>query len=64
LEWSVQLLNAGADVLETPSFGAGPFTAEHFGAGRFLRREWNRAAVAIARQIGNIGPILRGGDSE
>lgn len=50
LEWSIQLLNAGADVLETASFAAEPFTAESYGADRSLRREWNRAAVAIARE--------------
>jgi methionine synthase I (cobalamin-dependent) len=50
LEWSMELLKAGADVLETRSYGAEPFTAQEHGADRSLRREWNHAAVAIARQ--------------
>ncbi len=67
LEWCIELLNAGADVLDTLSFGADPFTAEEsYGAGRPLRQEWNRATVSIARQaaagrkfiIGAVGPTV------
>src|SRR5947209_7946020 len=50
LQWSVELLRAGADVLETRSLGADAVTAERYGVDRSLLREWNRAAVAIARQ--------------
>jgi 5-methyltetrahydrofolate--homocysteine methyltransferase len=49
-EWNIQMLDAGADALETLSFGAEPFTSECYGADRALRREWNRSAVALARQ--------------
>jgi methionine synthase I (cobalamin-dependent) len=50
LAWNVELLRAGADVLETYTHSAHPFTAGEYGADRSLCREWNSAAVAIARQ--------------
>src|SRR5438105_3958064 len=65
LEWNAGLLSAGADILDTNSYGADPFTAqEQYDADRSLRREWNRAAVAIARRatggqkflVGTVGP--------
>jgi hypothetical protein len=66
LEWSMKLLQAGSDILETTSAGAEPLTAQEYGADRHLRREWNRAAVAIALQasgahtyiVGAIGPSI------
>jgi methionine synthase I (cobalamin-dependent) len=50
LAWSVELLRAGANVLETRTHGAHPFTAAEYGADRSLCQQWNNAAVAIARQ--------------
>jgi methionine synthase I (cobalamin-dependent) len=50
LEWNIELLNAGSDVVETHSLGADPFTAEEFGADRSLRHNWNQTAVSITRQ--------------
>ena len=38
LEWSIELLAAGADILETRSFGADAFTAAAYGADRSQRR--------------------------
>ncbi len=66
LEWSIELLNAGAEVLEANSFGADKITADEYGVDQGLRREWNKTAVAIARQaaggnkfiIGAVGPSV------
>ena len=64
LEWSIELLAAGADILETRSFGADAFAAAAYGADRSQRRVWTRAAVAIAQEanagrkfiVGAVGP--------
>jgi len=66
LEWSTELLKAGADILEAPSLGGDAFTAAEHSADRSRRREWTRAAVAIACEasagqkfvIGAVGPSL------
>src|SRR5258708_5402686 len=47
---SVELLRAAADVLETSTHSAHPFTAAEYGADRSLCQQRNNAAVAIARQ--------------
>src|ERR1700679_3904157 len=44
-----QYLQAGAEVIETNTFGANAFRLEHFGL-RDKVREFNLAGVAIARQ--------------
>ena len=52
--------------LDTPSLGADAFTAAEYGVGQSRRREWTRAAVAIAREasagqkfvIGAVGPSV------
>ena len=44
------MLAAGADILETYSFGADEFTAAEYGADASQRREWTRKAVTIARE--------------
>jgi methionine synthase I (cobalamin-dependent) len=66
LEWSIELLKAGTDILETRSLGADAFTAAECGADQTQRREWSRAAVAIAREAnagqkfiaGAVGPSV------
>jgi methionine synthase I (cobalamin-dependent) len=59
LEWSMELLKAGADVLETLSLGADPYTAAEYGADQSRRREWTRAAVAIAHQASGGQKVYR-----
>jgi methionine synthase I (cobalamin-dependent)/5,10-methylenetetrahydrofolate reductase len=44
-----QYLQAGAEVIETNTFGANAFRLEHFGLGNKVR-DFNLAGVAIARQ--------------
>ena len=64
LEWSIELLAAGTDILETRSLGADAFTGVEFGADPAQCRAWTRAAVAIAHEantrhkyiVGAVGP--------
>jgi methionine synthase I (cobalamin-dependent) len=64
LEWSIELLAAGTDILEAHSLGADAFTGAEVGADRAQCRAWTRAAVAIAHEanarqkyiIGAVGP--------
>jgi methionine synthase I (cobalamin-dependent) len=57
LKWSIELLAAGADILETRSFGADAFSAAEYGADRSQRREWTLKAVAIAQEA-SAGPTF------
>ena len=65
-------IDAGADMIETNSFGASPFKLEHYGL-KDGTAELNEAAAAISRQaagkdhfvLGSVGPtgkILMMGD--
>ena len=50
LDWDIELLSAGTDVLETRSRGGDPFAAEKYGADRSLRDKWNKMAVSNTRK--------------
>lgn len=62
LQWNIDLLDAGADIIETQSLFAHPLlAAEEYGADRSLRREWNLAAVELARRAANGRKFIVGG---